>query len=285
MGIFTGRGVGVAIIDSGIDNLQDFDRRISAFYLPRARARRRSLLTTTVTERTSPGLIGSSGKQTGGLWQGVAPNVNFIGLKVLDKTGSGVTSDVITAIQFATVNRKALGIDIINLSLGHPILESAATDPLVQAVEAAVRAGITVVVAAGNYGTSPTSGSVGYAGIASPGNAPSAITVGSAKTFGTAIRSDDRVADYSSRGPSWSDGFGKPDVVAPGNRLVSDMTNGTLWTGHPEWQAAAPPGGSGKWMQLSGTSMAAGVATGVAALAIEASRAVNPYGPRSPPMR
>ena len=111
-----------------------------------------------------------------------------------------MTSDVIAAIQFATINRKALGIDIINLSLGHPILESAATDPMVQAVEAAVRAGIIVVVAAGNYGTA-TSGSVGYAGITSPGNAPSAITVGAAKTFGTAIRTDDRVTDYSSRGP------------------------------------------------------------------------------------
>ena len=262
--------------------MQDFDRRISAFYVCQSVCRAAAPVDDYGHGTHIAGLIGSTGKQTGGLWQGIAPNVNLIGLKVLDKTGSGVTSDVIAAIQFATINRKALGIDIINLSLGHPILESAATDPMVQAVEAAVRAGITVVVAAGNYGTA-TSGSVGYAGITSPGNAPSAITVGAAKTFGTAIRTDDRVADYSSRGPSWYDGFAKPDVVAPGNRLVSDMTNGTLWDAHPEWQYAAPFGGSGKWMQLSGTSMAAGVVTGVAAMAIEASHAVNPSRPSARP--
>ena len=81
-------------------------------------------------------------------------------LKVLDENGQGYTSDVINAIEFVTKHKSRLGIDIINLSLGHPILEPAATDPLVQAVEAAVRAGIVVVAAAGNVGVSPSTGNL-----------------------------------------------------------------------------------------------------------------------------
>ena len=90
--------------------------------------------------------------------RGVAPNVSFVSLRVLDATGAGKASQVINAIQWAVNNRAAYGIDVINLSLGHPIYEPAATDPLVQAVEAAVRAGIVVVVSAGNVGTNPTPG-------------------------------------------------------------------------------------------------------------------------------
>src|SRR5262249_38870273 len=142
---------------------------------------------------------------------------------------------VINAIQWAVSKKTTYGIDVINLSLGHPIYEPAATDPLVQAVEAAVRAGIVVVVSAGNNGANPQTGTVGYGGINSPGNARSAITVGAVKTFDTTSRTDDVIADYSSRGPTWYDGFLKPDVVAPGHRLVAAAALGqTLYTLHPE---------------------------------------------------
>jgi serine protease AprX len=159
----------------------------------------------------------------------------------------------------------------MNLSLGHRILESAATDPLVQAVEAASRAGIVVVVSAGNVGKNPETGEVGYAGITSPGNAPSAITVGSVNTNQTTQRSDDRVADYSSRGPTWYDGFAKPDVVAAGHRLPAPMAaTATLWQNYPSMQVE--PG----YMRLSGTSMATGVVSGVTALMLQAQRAESP---------
>src|SRR5262249_8284951 len=147
-------------------------------------------------------------------------------VKVLDATGAGLTSDVIAALQFLVENRGSLGVNIINLSLGHPIFESAESDPLVRAVERAVAAGIVVVVAAGNKGIDPATGLPGYGGIQSPGNAPGALTVGSVNMNDTTSRVDDVVNNYSSRGPTRFDGYVKPDVVAPGYRLIAPAAPG-----------------------------------------------------------
>ena len=191
----SGYGVGVAVIDSGILDRPDLHDQIRAFYdftidgSPKA------------VRATDPyghgthiaATIASSGQESDLKFQGIAPSVRLIGLRVLDSTGGGKTSTVINALTFATANKVGLGIDIINLSLGHPIYESAATDPLVRAVEAAVHAGIVVVVSAGNFGANLTTGEIGYGGITSPGNSPSAITVGADNTRGTVGRSDDFV--------------------------------------------------------------------------------------------
>ena len=174
----TGAGVGVAILDSGIRDAGDFNGRITAFYDFTNGGRPMPPSDGYGHGTHVAGLIGSDGSQSGGHYLGIAPAVSLIGMKVLDDAGNGLTSAVIAAVNFATVNRRALGIDIINLSLGHPIYEEAATDPLVQAVEQAVASGIVVVVSAGNDGIDPETGQVGYAGIESPGNSPSAITVG-----------------------------------------------------------------------------------------------------------
>src|SRR5205823_9115673 len=91
---------------------------------------------------------------------------------------SGYTSDVIQAIEFVIANQKTFAVNVINLSLGHPIFESAATDPLVLEVQKATQAGIIVVVAVGNYGQDPTTGLPGYGGVTSPGNAPTAFSDG-----------------------------------------------------------------------------------------------------------
>src|SRR5438876_5664869 len=224
----TGQGVVVAVIDSGIQERPDLHSQIKAFY------------DFTVDGTAKPGkptdpyghgthiaaTIASTGQENALRFRGLASGAQLIGLRVLDGSGNGKTSNVINALAFATANKAALGINIINLSLGHPIYESAATDPLVQAVEAAVHAGIVVVVSAGNFGINPSTGLPGYGGITSPGNAPSAMTVGAVNTSGTLSRSDDVVAPYSSRGPSWVDGFAKPDVVAAGHRIVADTNVG-----------------------------------------------------------
>jgi serine protease AprX len=266
---FTGSTVTAAVIDSGIAETADFTGRIVGSFdfttglgAPMAAADGYGHGTHVA------GLAGSSGSISGGTYGGVAPGLKFLSLRVLDGKGAGKTSNVIAALQFAVANRDRYGIRIINLSLGHPIYESATTDPLVRAVEAAVRAGIVVVAAAGNYGTNLQTGLPGYAGITSPGNAPSAITVGAASGGATVERTDDRVAPYSSRGPSFLDGYAKPDILAPGTGLLSDSVEGSaLATAYPGlvYQSAG-----GKLLKLSGSSMATGVVTGLVAAMMEA---------------
>src|SRR4051812_15235512 len=220
-----GDGVTVAVIDSGIAPLADF--RISAFYdfthggIPVAPFDDYGHGTHVA------GLIGSSGVLSDYQYQGVAPRVTLVGLKVLDKTGAGRTSDVIRALEYVTANRARLHVQIVNLSLGHPIYAPAKDDPLVRAVEKASAAGLIVVASAGNYGQNAQTGATGYTGLTSPGNAPSALTFGAAMTQDTITRGDDVVADYSSRGPTWYDGFAKPDVIAPGHHLISNLVPGS----------------------------------------------------------
>jgi len=276
---WTGAGIGIAVIDSGIDPNWDLADNIKGFWdfthngIPTQPSDEYGHGTHVA------GLIASSGRMSQGEFEGVAPDVRLYGFKVLDKNGRGKSSNVLRAIDFVVANRHLLGIDVINLSLGHPILESALTDPLVQAVERATRAGLVVVTAAGNVGADKE-GKPGYAGILSPGNAPSALTVGAVDANGTASHDDDRVAWFSSRGPTWYDAIAKPDVVAPGVSLVSDAPKSSaLYTAYPELMKTK---GRNNFGVLSGTSMAAAVTTGVAAVLIEANRASHPGSFLSP---
>jgi len=269
----TGRGVGVLVIDSGLDTNGDFGA--VAFYDLTAAAGHHAYDDFGHGTHVS-GLIASKGalSQTpsGPLYPGIAPKTHLISLKVLDARGTALTSTVIQAIEFAVRYKKALGVDVINLSLGHPIFEPPQTDPLVRAVEAATQAGIVVVVAAGNVGQNPTTGAVGYAGVLSPANAESAITVGALDTRNTVTRRGDAIPPYSSRGPTWYDARPKPDLVAPGQNLVSDAAPGsTLYLEHPD-HLVTLNGSKNTFFRLSGTSMAAAVTSGVVALVVEASR-------------
>src|SRR5262245_12177093 len=255
----TGNGIGVAIVDSGIAPVSDLAGRITAFYdFTNGRGGVATAPVDSYGHGTHvAGLVAGSGALSNGQYSGVAPNARLIGLRVLDNLGTGSTSDVIAAIEFAIANKAALGIDILNMSLGHPVFESARTDPLVQAVEAASRAGILVVVSAGNVGVNPTTGQIGYAGILVPGNAPSAFTVASVKTQGTVNLNDDVIANYSSRGPSWIDGYAKPDFGAPGQNLAAPVAPGSyLATAYPALLVSDSFGGK-RYIALSGTSMAA----------------------------
>jgi serine protease AprX len=275
----TGRGVGVAVIDSGIEaDSKDLSFDISAFvdFTQGPHPVYRAPYDDYGHGTFVASMIANDG-QGDAKYQGMAPGVHLIGLKVLDQNGNGLTSAVIQAIEFAIANKDALDIDIINLSLGHPIFESAATDPLVIAVEQAHAAGITVVASAGNFGTNPTTGQVGYGGITSPGNAPSAITVGAVDQNKTARRDDDSVASFSSRGPTWIDGFAKPDIVAPGVNEVSRMAKaGNLLKLFPQLQHDAGGGGPADLAKLSGTSMAAAAASGIVAVVMQANPDLPP---------
>jgi serine protease AprX len=141
-------------------------------------------------------------------------------------------------------------------------------------VARAVQAGIIVVASAGNYGLT-SEGAPVLGGITSPGNSPYAITVGAVDTAGTLDESDDRVAAYSSRGPTAYDFAVKPDLAAPGSRVVSlEASDSLLRSSFPAWHVA----GSGKnaYFRMSGTSMAAAVVSGGAALLLSAEPGLSP---------
>jgi serine protease AprX len=298
---FTGNGIGIAVIDSGLERNPDFDKsRIDSYdftanggtvepYDDYGHGTHVSGLIagSGVLSRVKINVANGNGavrRVEKPLYRGVAPDARIVSLKVLDATGGGVTSRVIQAIEFAVANRQQLGIDIINLSLGHPIYEPASTDPLVRAVEDAVHAGLVVVVAAGNQGTNVQTGLPGYAGITSPGNAPSAITVGAVDTQNTATRLDDTVAWYSSRGPTWFDAYAKPDIVAPGHALISDAAvHGALYQQLLTKRVWTPGTKHAQYLQLSGTSMATAVTSGVVARMLEAhkSRFQTPLTPNA----
>jgi serine protease AprX len=276
---FDGTGINVAVVDSGIDPTRNLAANIAGFW----DFTHSGVLTRPRDEYGHgthvAGLIASTSSDPRKQFAGVAPGVRLYGFQVLDAKGRGRVSDVVNALDFIVRNKlsdapDAFKIDVINLSLGHPVYEPAATDPLVRAVENAVRAGIVVVTAAGNIGVS-AGGDTGYTGITSPGNAPSAITVGAADTRNTVSTGDDRVALFSSRGPTWFDGMAKPDLVAPGVNLISDAPkSSSLFKLYPQLRELARNGQT-NYGRLSGTSMAAAVTTGVTSLVLQASRWAN----------
>ena len=247
LGSVTGDGVGVAIIDSGVAAHPALAPHVVANY-----------------NFTETGVAGKDdyghGTHVAGIVTNVAPQAHLVDYRVLTGEGWGLASNVIAAIESAIANRHALGIRVLNLSLGGPVRQSYRTDAMAQAVERAVAEGLVVVCSAGNFGKTEDGTKV-IGGTTAPCNTPGALTVGALNTFGTAVRSDDEVTTYSSRGPTAYDYLLKPDVVAPGNRLVSLMAPASyLATNYPERQVA------GGYISLSGTSMSAAVVSGVVAL-------------------
>ena len=209
------------------------------------------------------GLIAGDGSTSDELFQGAAPEANLVSVKVASWDGATDASTVIAALQWVVSNRARYGIRVVNLSWGTDAVQAADVDPLDAAVERAWRAGLVVVVSAGNGG--PAAGTV-----TKPGDDPFVITVGAADTAATVAPADDAVASFSSRGPT-SSGNPKPDLLAPGVSMVSDRAPGsTIDT----FRADARLGES--LFKGTGTSQAAAVVSGVVARMIEASPAMSP---------
>ncbi len=277
-----GTGIGVAVIDSGIAAHADLGNgsKNRVVYSQSFVAG-----DTTTSDKYGhgthvAGLIGGNGSSSGkgngypATYAGMAPNVNLINLRVLDQNGAGTDSQVIAAIQQAITLKNTYNIRVINMSLGRPVFESYTLDPVDQAVEAAWKAGIVVVCAAGNDGRYAATN--GFGTIGAPGNDPAVITVGATRTLQTATRVDDTIASYSSKGPTAVDHLVKPDLVTPGNALVSLRVAGsTLDTTYPQFEIT-PTSGTSKYYVLSGTSMATPVVSGAVALMLQRNSSLTP---------
>jgi serine protease AprX len=204
---------------------------------------------------------------------GVAPGAHLVNVRVLGREGVGYTSDVIAGIQWVVANRTTYKIRVMNLSLGHPIVAPCVLDPLCLAAERAAAAGLVVVASAGNSGKDAAGRPV-LGSISTPGNAPGVITVGALNTWNTVSRDDDTVTTYSSRGPTRYDMGMKPDVVAPGNKIVSLQAAGSyLAATYPALHVAGS--GINAYMTMSGTSMSAAMVSGGAALLLEAAPSMS----------
>jgi serine protease AprX len=200
----------------------------------------------------------------------MAPNTTLISVKVADDSGNAYESDLLRGLDWVETYRGAYHIQVLNLSVSTGIPQSYATSPIDAAVERLWRDSVTVVAAAGNLGAAQDA--VWYA----PANDPLVITVGCLDDNQTVGLTDDSLCPISSRGVT-QDGFAKPDMVAPGRKIVSALASGpngqgvTLGT-----EFATRITSDGRHIRLSGTSMAAPVVTGAIALLLERQPGMHP---------
>ena len=242
----------IAIVDSGIDATRpEFAGRIAA----------------NVNLSTLPGNSPGDGRGHGTFVAGIAagqlagkdgaaPTARFVSIDVMDDQGMARTSDVIAAADWILANKTKYGIRVANFSLHSSVANSFMYDPLDKAVERLWFNGVVVVAAAGNYGYPDRPSGVPFA----PGNDPFVITVGASDTGKSVATNDDVAAPWSAYGYTL-DGFAKPDLAAPGRYIVGPVpVTSTLYSERPEH--IVEPG----YMELSGTSFAAPMVSGIAAL-------------------
>jgi len=255
----TGGGVTVAILDSGVaadaDLVQPNNRLLASVNFADER------LTSDPGGHGThiAGIVAGNGTNSGGQFTGIAPRANVVDVRVLGNTGSGRLSSVVRGIEWVLANRTAYNIRVINLSFGAPANLPYRVDPMSAAVEIAWRRGLVVVAASGNGGPQRDT-------VVTPGIDPYVITVGATDDRGTLGRGDDLLAWFSAWGSP--DSNAKPDLVAPGRRIVSLRVPGSaLDTLFPERVVVAQNGAT--YFRLTGTSMATAVVSGAAALLLQ----------------
>jgi serine protease AprX len=252
---YTGHGVGVAVIDTGIaGDLPDFSDGSGGSRVVETAVTNPAATTAydTFGHGTVVGGI-IAGNDPNGQYIGVAPGANLISIKASDDTGTATVLNVIYGLQFAVDHKSDYNIRVVNMSLDEDTAQSYLTDPLDAAAESAWMNGIVVVAAAGNRGSAPDA--VQYA----PANDPYVITVGGVDENGTPSTGDDFIASWSSRGIT-QDGFQKPDVNAPGAHIVSTLSPNSAFAGMCPSCIVA-----GSYIKVSGTSMAAPMISGLIA--------------------
>lgn len=255
-----GTGVGVAVLDTGVAANPDLGARLVAAVKTNPKA---SGAGDTYGHGTHvAGII--AGRSADGKYIGIAPGANIISVKVADDAGSATETDMIAGLQWVYDSRTTYNIRVVNISASVIGQLSYNTDPLDAAVEKLWFAGVTVVVAAGNEGSSACST------CHAPANDPYVITVGAIDDHGTKDLLDDTMPSWSSIGQT-QDGFRKPEIVAPGAHIVSTIPAGSmLATRYPQNVV------DGRYFKMGGTSMAAPMVSGTIALLLEKNPQLTP---------
>jgi subtilisin family serine protease len=242
----------IAVVDSGIDAARtDFGNRVVG------------QISLTRLQPNADGDGRGHGTFVAGLAagrNGGAPGARIVSLDVMDDQGRAMTSDVIAAADWLLQNKDRYGIRVANFSLHSSRPSSFRTDPLDRAVERLWFAGVVVVTSAGNYAKERAASGVPFP----PANDPFVLTVGAADLGERVGAEDDSNAPWSAHGRT-PDGFHKPDIGAPGRRLVGPVpAAASLLLERPD--RAVPPAS----MRLSGTSFAAPVVSAAAAFVLAA---------------
>jgi serine protease AprX len=254
-----GKGVGIAIIDSGINPSGDFYTVMGA-----NRQVANVRFNTDYNQNTSDGyghgthvasIAGGDGSDSNGLYIGVAPMANIINVKVSNDDGSAMMVNVIQGLQWVLENKDTYNIRVVNLSLNSTVAESYNTSPLDAAIEILWFNQIVVVTSAGNNGDGK---------LYPPANDPFIITVGATDDKGTDTLSDDTVTSFSAYGAT-IDGFMKPDLVAPGKDIIARLVNTNMGMAgeHPENLVG------NQYFRMSGTSASAPMVSGAVALLLQ----------------
>lgn len=242
----TGKGIGVAVLDTGTYPHPDFSRRLIGF--KDVLAGRKFPYDDNSHGTHVMGVLGGSGVSSGGVYEGIAPGCNLIGIKVLDYKGNGSVSNLLRGLKWLREHKEEYGIRIVNISVGSvPKKETGEESVLIKGVEAAWADGLVVVVAAGNEGPEAMS-------VTTPGISRKVITVGSSDDNYAVDVCGTSMVDYSGRGPT-SVCVCKPDIVAPGASIVACN--------------AVSRKNSKPYGVKSGTSMATPVVSGAIALLLE----------------
>jgi serine protease AprX len=253
-----GDGVGVAVIDTGVSDMNDFSGRL--VHGPDLSGEF-SVVDNFGHGTVMAGLIGGSGADSetnaGGAYVGVAPHAKIVSVKAAGRNGATDVSTMLQAMHWVAAYKSQYNIRVLNLSWGTMSTADPASDPLNYAVERLWKLGIVVVVSAGNAG--PNNGT-----ITKPGDDPIVLTVGAYDDKGNTNAADDAIPSWSSRGPT-AQGVSKPDVVAPGRTLIATRSFGSAAEVENPSALVSP-----SYIKGSGTSEAAAVTSGVVALLLQA---------------
>ena len=255
----TGQGIGVAVIDTGINPVGDLAGKVAGgIDLTREADNRDGYGHGTFIA----GLIAGSGAASNGAVKGVAPNANLVAVKIAGADGSTDLVRLVAALDFVATTRDVFNTRVVNLSLAVDPINGYSSDPIDVAVERVWHSGVVVVTAAGNHGNS--------GGISAPGDDPYVITAGASDDRTTNTIGDDTLASFSGAGPT-SSGYAKPDFVAPGKSVVSLRSPGsTVDQANPAARVGTD------YFKGSGTSFSAAITSGAAAVVLSRSPSLAP---------